>query len=66
MVKKKMIGVEKKSKGIREKRMNRMECVRMNMEEDNGRKVRRSSKRMGIKRSMETKRRIEGENRIKE
>ncbi len=64
MVKKKMIGVEKKSKGIREKRMNRMECVRMNMEEDNGRKVRRSSKRMGIKRSMETKRRIEGENRI--
>lgn len=37
MVKKKMIGVEKKSKGIREKRMNRMECVRMNMEEDNGR-----------------------------
>ena len=59
MVKKKMIGVEKKSKGIREKRMNRMECVRMNMEEDNGRKVRRSSKRMGIKRSMETKRRIE-------
>ena len=25
--------------------MNRMECVRMNMEEDNGRKVRRSSKR---------------------
>ena len=36
----------------------------MNMEEDNGRKVRRSSKRMGIKRSMETKRRIEGENRI--
>ena len=66
MVKKKMIGVEKKSKGIREKRMNRMECVRVNMEEDNGRKVRRSSKRMGIKRSMETKRRIEGENRIKE
>ena len=37
MVKKKKIGVEKKSKGIREKRMNRMECVRMNMEEDNGR-----------------------------
>ena len=64
MVKKKMIGVEKISEGIREKRMNRMECVRMNMEEDNGRKVRRSSKRMGIKRSMETKRRIEGENRI--
>ena len=64
MVKKKMIGVEKKSKGIREKRMNRMECVRMSVEEDNGRKVRRSSKRMGIKRSMETKRRIEGENRI--
>ena len=66
MVKKKMIGVDRMSKGIREKRMNRMECVRMNMEEDNGRKVRRSSKRMGIKRSMETKRRIEGENRIKE
>lgn len=64
MVKKKMIGVDRMSKGIREKRMNRMECVRMNMEEDNGRKVRRSSKRMGIKRSMETKRRIEGENRI--
>ena len=59
MVKKKMIGVDRMSKGIREKRMNRMECVRMNMEEDNGRKVRRSSKRMGIKRSMETKRRIE-------
>ena len=41
--------------------MNRMECVRMNMEEDNGRKVRRSSKRsrMGIERSMGTKRRIE-------
>ena len=37
MVKKKMIGVEKKSKGIREKRMNRMECVRMSVEEDNGR-----------------------------
>ena len=34
MVKKKMIGVER-TKG--EKRMNRMECVRMNMEEDNGR-----------------------------
>ena len=64
MVKKKMIGVEKISEGIREKRMNRMECVRMSVEEDNGRKVRRSSKRMGIKRSMETKRRIEGENRI--
>ena len=32
-----MIGVEKKSKGIREKRMNRMECVRMSVEEDNGR-----------------------------
>ncbi len=64
MVKKKMIGVDRMSKGIREKRINRMECVRMNMEEDNGRKVRRSSKRMGIKRSMETKRRIEGENRI--
>ena len=37
MVKKKMIGVDRMSKGIREKRMNRMECVRMNMEEDNGR-----------------------------
>ena len=47
--------------------MNRMECVRMNMEEDNGREgVRRSSKRsrMGIERSLGTKRRIEGENRI--
>ena len=37
MVKKKMIGVDRMSKEIREKRMNRMECVRMNMEEDNGR-----------------------------
>ena len=37
MVKKKMIGVDRMSKGIREKRMNRMECVRMNMEKDNGR-----------------------------
>ena len=37
MVKKKKIGVERISEGIREKRMNRMECVRMNMEEDNGR-----------------------------
>ena len=62
---KKMVRVER-TKG--EKRMNRMECVRMNMEEDNGRKVRRSSKRsrMRIERSMGTKRRIEGENRIKE
>ncbi len=60
---KKMVRVER-TKG--EKRMNRMECVRMNMEEDNGRKVRRSSKRsrMRIERSMGTKRRIEGENRI--
>ena len=55
---KKMVRVER-TKG--EKRMNRMECVRMNMEEDNGRKVRRSSKRsrMVIDRSLETKRRIE-------
>ena len=37
MVKKKMIGVERMSKGIREKRMKRIVCVRMNMEEDNGR-----------------------------
>ena len=45
--------------------MNRMECVRMNMEEDNGREgVRRSKKRMGIERSMETKRRIECKERI--
>ena len=29
MVKKKKIGVERMSKGIREKRMNRMECVRV-------------------------------------
>ena len=60
---KKMVRVER-TKG--EKRMNRMECVRMNMEEDNGRKVRRSSKRsrMRIERSMGTKRTIEGENRI--
>ena len=55
---KKMVRVER-TKG--EKRMNRMECVRMNMEEDNGRKVRRSSKRsrMVIDRSLGTKRRIE-------
>ena len=37
MVKKKKIGVERISEGIREKRMNRMECVRMIVEEDNGR-----------------------------
>ena len=37
MVKKKMKGVERMSKGIREKRMNRMEGVRMIVEEDNGR-----------------------------
>ena len=37
MVKKKKIGVERMSKGIREKRMNRMECVRVNMGKDNGR-----------------------------
>ena len=37
MVKKKMKGVKRMSKGIREKRMNRMECVRMSVEEDNGR-----------------------------
>ena len=37
MVKKKMIGVERISEGIREKRMNRMEGVRMIVEEDNGR-----------------------------
>ena len=36
MVKKKMIGVDRISEGIREKRMNRMEGVRMIMEEDNG------------------------------
>ena len=61
-----MIGVDRMSKGIREKRMNRMECVRMNMEEDNGRKVRRSSKRsrMRIERSMGTKRRIECKERL--
>ena len=34
---KKRVRVERISEGIREKRMNRMECVRMNMEEDNGR-----------------------------
>ena len=63
MVKKKMIGVERISEGIREKRMNRMEGVRMIVEEDNGRErgVRRSSKRsrMVIDRSLGTKRRIE-------
>ena len=63
MVKKKMIGVERISEGIREKRMNRMEGVRMIVGEDNGRErgVRRSSKRsrMGIERSLGTKRRIE-------
>ena len=58
---KKRVRVERISEGIREKRMNRMECVRMSVEEDNGRKVRRSSKRsrMRIERSMGTKRRIE-------
>ena len=34
---KKMVRVERISEGIREKRMNRMECVRMSVEEDNGR-----------------------------
>ena len=34
---KKRVRVERMSKGIREKRMNRMECVRMIVEEDNGR-----------------------------
>ena len=58
---KKRVRVERISEGIREKRMNRMECVRMSVEEDNGRKVRRSSKRsrMVIDRSLGTKRRIE-------
>ena len=58
---KKRVRVERISEGIREKRMNRMECVRMSVEEDNGRKVRRSSKRsrMRIERSLGTKRRIE-------
>ena len=37
MVKKKMIGVDRIKEKIREKRMNRMECVRMSVEEDNGR-----------------------------
>ena len=58
---KKRVRVERISEGIREKRMNRMECVRMSVEEDNGRKVRRSSKRsrMVIDRSLGTKRRME-------
>ena len=34
---KKRVRVERISEGIREKRMNRMECVRMSVEEDNGR-----------------------------
>ena len=37
MVKKKMIGVDRIREEIREKRRNRMECVRMSVEEDNGR-----------------------------
>ena len=37
MVKKKKIGVDRISEEIREKRRNRMECVRMSVEEDNGR-----------------------------
>ena len=37
MVKKKMIRVDRIREEIREKRMKRIDCVRMNMEEDNGR-----------------------------
>ena len=37
MVKKKMIGVDRIREEIREKRMKRIDCVRMSVEEDNGR-----------------------------
>ena len=37
MVKKKMIRVDRIREEIREKRKKRIDCVRMNMEEDNGR-----------------------------